>query len=1227
MTESAPTVSEQDDSARPNLVAIGASAGGIAALRRFFEAIPEKTGIAFVVVMHLSPEHESQLAEVLQPHLRLPVRQVRERTPLEPDHVYVIPPDRNMAVTDGHLELSEFSEPRGRRSPIDAFFRTVAEIHPDGVGVLLSGSGTDGVVGLKAIKELGGIVMAQSPEEAEYDSMPRSAISTGMVDFVLPARELGERVVQLRSNGVPWQLPADGAALADDEAETLRRILTQLRNRTGRDFGGYKKSTVLRRIARRSQVTGNRSLQEYLEQLERTPAEARSLLKDLLISVTSFFRDPEAFDALDRDVVPTLFREAASGEIRVWIAGCATGEEAYSVAMLLLEHAEALRSGPRIQVFATDLDEEAIAFAREGLYAGAVAADVGEERTRRFFDREGTYLRVKRSLREHILFSVHDLLRDPPFSRLDMVACRNLLIYLERGLQGRVLDLFRYALRPDGFLFLGESESMPEGGAFVALDREHRIYRLGHKSREAEHRLPELPLDGASGWSGRFWPRGASVQQSAADAELHRRTLESYGPPTILVDRDHIIVHVSETANRYLQFTAGSPSANLLKTARPDLRMELRAALFQALEHGSAERTRRIPLEIDGEPRHVQMLVAPVAGDSALALVTFLEDGAEAAEPQDELEPGSVGRLADAEAELATARMRVQEIVEASEQRQEELKASNEELQSINEEYKSTLEELETSKEELQSVNEELKTVNDELKTKVEELGHANDDLRNLMAATEIATLFLDRELRIKRFTPALTQIFNVLPVDEGRPLAHVTHSLHYPRLSADCERVLSALQPVEREVGGDGRAWLARITPYRTADERIRGVVCTFTDVTRIRQAQKHVAQSEERFRALVEATAEIVWTTAPDGSVAQTSRSWHTFTGQTAEEAQAWGWLDAVHPDDRAEVEVAWRRAVETRTLLEHEFRLRRSATDEWRVMAVRAVPILRADGSLREWVGMASDVTERKKAEDTLRSAKRAAEQAAEAKSQFLATMSHELRTPLTAVIGISDLLETDVVGSMTDAQRKYLARIKSSAWHLVSIIEEVLTYSRAEAGRTEVKRGTVDVAEIVRDVMAMVEFTAHSKNVALELDGADTPLYIFSDGGKIRQILTNLVANAVKFTENGKVSVKLVASADAFALRVSDTGPGIPADQRERVFEPFVQGDNSTTRHKGGSGLGLAVCRRLARLLGGDVTLETGPGEGSTFVLRLPLQQLPDAQRIEIVRSDPETQRGA
>jgi two-component system, chemotaxis family, CheB/CheR fusion protein len=1211
VAESGAVAGSREQQPPPGLVGIGASAGGIRALVAFFSSVPEQSGIAYVVVMHLSPGYDSHLAEVLQSHVRIPVRQVRERTRLEADHVYVIPPDRSMKVTDGHLQVTPFEEERERRAPIDIFFRTLASTHPEGVGVLLSGSGTDGVVGLKSIKESGGVILAQKPDEAEYDSMPKAAVATGLVDFVLPAAELGAKVVQLRSAGGSWLLPEPETEIDEDTEAVVRRILAQLRSATGHDFSGYKRSTVLRRIGRRMHISQADDLAAYLLLLRASPAESQALLKDLLISVTSFFRDPDAFVALDRDVITRLVGERDDELIRVWVPGCATGEEAYSIAMLLLEHAAARKYAPRIQVFATDLDGDAIAYAREGLYPGVNAADLTDERLRRFFRQEGLDYRVRRELREIVLFSPHDLLRDPPFSRIDLVTCRNLLIYLERDLQERVLGLFRYALRSDGYLFLGSSEGVSEGmPGFRALDKKHRIYQRVAAPRGAAERPPQLPL-AAESWqrtSPHYMPH-AGMRRPGSDAELHRQALEVHAPPSILVDGGHGILHVSESASRYLQFPAGTPTADLHRAVRPELRLELRSALHHAFEKRESTLTGWLPLVVAGQERRVQLHVQPVSlfDDTPLALVVFLEaplrelEGNETDPP----EAGTQQRLADTEADLDTTRERLQHLIDVSEERHEELRASNEELQSINEEYKSTLEELETSKEELQSVNEELKTVNDELQSKVEQLSRANDDIRNLMAATEIGTLFLDAELRIRRFTRALSAIFNIMPVDEGRPLAHLTHGLVYPEFQRHCREVLDTLQPVEREVrDAGGRHWLTRIMPYSSDTDPIDGVVVTFTDVTRLGEARERLRASEERFRALVTATAEIVWTMDAAGRAVEDAPAWRDFTGQSQDEWSGRGWLDAVHPADRARVEELWTETVRAERPLEAELRLHHAPSDSWRVTAMRAVPVHDADGSVREWVGMVTDITHRKAAEAALLAAKDAAEQAARARSQFLATMSHELRTPMTGVIGTTDLLLTGIPGPITPRQQEHLERITASAWHLVAIIDEVLTYSRTEAGRETASMMQTDLAAIAQEVVDLTQVEAAACGLDLRYTGPDEPLHAVTDPGKFRQIVMNLLGNAVKFTDAGTVELVLDADEHAVELRVHDTGCGIPPDRIEEMFEPFVQFDGSTTRTKGGTGLGLTVARRLARLMGGDVTGVSEPGVGSTFTMRLP-----------------------
>jgi two-component system, chemotaxis family, CheB/CheR fusion protein len=513
-------------------------------------------------------------------------------------------------------------------------------------------------------------------------------------------------------------------------------------------------------------------------------------------------------------------------------------------------------------------------------------------------------------------------------------------------------------------------------------------------------------------------------------------------------------------------------------------------------------------------------------------------------------------------------------------------------------------------------MNEELKTVNDELQVKVEELARSQRDLHNLVIATQVATLFVDAELRVNRFTPALAEVFNILPTDHGRPLTHLTHALDYDELPGDCEVVLRTLEPVEREVpGAGGRTFLARVTPYRSDGDEPGGAVVTFTEITGIRKAEEEVLASEQRFRVLVEATAQIVWTTDAEGRMVRDSPSWRAFTGQTVEEWQGNRWSEVVHPDDRAMTQEQWQRALQTQEKIEVEFRLWYAPEREWRVVRVRAVPVRNQDGSVREWVGMNTDITTRKDAELALIRAKAEAEKSDLAKSQFLSMLSHELRTPLTAVIGSSELLETGVIDPVTDRHREHLRRIKASAWHLVTIINEILTYTRSEAGKDHVHLGQSDVAAITRDVVSMLETEADARGLQLRLHGADAPISATTDRGKVRQIITNLVGNALKFTRQGSVDVELKGDADQLEIVIRDTGCGIAREHLEEVFQPFFQIDNSSTRTAGGTGLGLAVCRRLARALGGEVLVESAPGEGSVFRLRLPRHCAGDAADVD------------
>lgn len=884
----------QNDS-EPQIVGIGTSAGGVKALQEFFDALPDKIGAAFVVIMHLDPEARSEMAAILATRTSMPVAQVEDTAKLLADHVYVIAPNRELRIADHHISAKPFEQPRGQRAPIDMFFCSLAAQHSDAFAIVLTGAGADGSVGVRAIKDAGGIVLVQDPNEAEYTSMPRSAIATEVADFVLPVRQLAARLVdllKLRETTAP-------AFISDTHEDDVRRILAHVRARTGHDFSQYKKATVLRRIARRAQVSRKDTLAQYYAYLRDNVEEAQALFSDFLISVTTFFRDPDAFAALAKLAIPRLFDNASLGApIRVWVPGCATGEEAYTLGILLLEEAARRDYRPEIQVFGSDLDAGALAIAREGRYPSTIENDLDDDRLRRFFSREGDHYRVRRELRDIVLFASHSLLKDPPFSRLNMVSCRNLLIYLDRDLQAQVCTTIHYSLVPAGFLFLGSSEHADQpSGLFRPLDRDNRIYQAIMHATERRPALPTILTANFAPETARVQARLGGSLGTVNDAAIHRQMLEKIAPPSVLIDDAHRAIHISPNAGRFLQPSGGPVTTDIVDLVREEFRFDLRSALHRAFDRDEPTLSMPIILQMEGAARRVYLQVKPAVEDDQslrFALVLFIEG--ETLDNASLYEDERIGQPADEtirqlQEELQLAHVRLRTMREESEATNEELRAANEELQSINEEYRSTSEELETSKEELQSINEELQTVNNELKLKLESISRAHSDLQNLMAATDFGTLFLDTSLRIKRFTPRLTDLFNVTVSDEGRPITDFTHALEYDDMAAQARAVLKDLVPVEREIPDHKGGWyLVRMRPYRTIEDKIDGVVATFVDITERRRVEEALRQSEEDLRQemrLVELSRSPIFVWDFDDGILKWNRGSEELYGYRRDEA----------------------------------------------------------------------------------------------------------------------------------------------------------------------------------------------------------------------------------------------------------------------------------------------------------------------------------------------------
>jgi len=835
------------------IVGLGASAGGLEAFEQFFRHVPADSGMAFVLVSHLDPSHDSILTEILQRITAMPVVEALDQMQVMPNCVYVIPPNRDMTIFHGALQLTIPEQPHGQRMPIDAFLRSLAEDQAEKAnGIIMSGTGTDGTLGLRAILGAGGITMAQEPTTAKFDGMPASAIQAGYVTHVLPVEKMPEVLL----SGIRTLIPLVPAALPPIALSGISRILLQLRTSTGHDFSLYKKSTINRRIQRRMSQNGIEDTEAYIRYLKEHPSEITSLFKELLINVTNFFRDPEAFVALKQDILPALLADKPDDYVfRVWVAGCATGEEAYSIAIVLRELMDEKHYQFRVQLYSTDLAEETITIARAGFYPPNIAQDITPERLRRFFIKEEGGYRVKKEIREMLVFAVQNVIKDPPFTKLDLLSCRNLMIYLEPELQNRLIPAFHYALKPGGVLFLSPSEGIGNHTElFTSLNRKWKFYRATPTAASTR-----VMLTSNLNWSTEPIHRAPEdVIKTAREtnlAELTRRMLlQFYAPASVVSDLKGNILYVYGETGKYLRPAPGQATLNMIDMAREGLQLELRSSL-QTISQGTQALSRELRVKTNGDFQPVLLSIRTLfnPNDQQSLLLTSFQELAKPAVSKParkrSSKPDELRHIEDLEYELAYTKENLQATIEEQYASNEELKCTNEEMQSTNEELQSTNEELETSKEELQSINEELVTVNSELQAKIVQLADMQNDMKNLLDNIQVGTIFLDQHLIIRRFTRDATQIYRLVASDVGRALGDIKSELETDELLDAAHAVLDNLMPTEREVKTlNGNWYLARIQPYRTLENMIDGVVLTFTNITEHTRA---VAMQEARLLA----------------------------------------------------------------------------------------------------------------------------------------------------------------------------------------------------------------------------------------------------------------------------------------------------------------------------------------------------------------------------------------
>ena len=862
----------KNNSAAFPIVGIGASAGGLSSFEAFFTGMPLETdpNMAFVIVQHLDPNHKSLLTELIRRYTRMHVFEVKDGMEVQPNCTYIIPPNKEMTIFTGKLQLLEPSASSGKRMSIDFFFKSLAlDQHDKAIGIVLSGTGSDGTLGLRAIKSEGGMVMVQSPASAEYDGMPLSAIDTGLVDYILPPAEMPAQLIAYLMHTSDTHLPDVAPSTTYENA--LNKIFILLRTDTGHDFSQYKLTTVNRRIGRRMAIHQIKTIHEYVKYMQQDPEEAKALFRDLLIGVTNFFRDKEAFEFLAEQVIPRIFARKEAGEaIRVWSPGCATGEEAYSLAILFAEYQAAQNLSYKVQIFATDIDNQALETARSGIYPVSIANDVSPERLESYFKLEpdGSAYRIQTNIRDMLIFSEQDVIKDPPFSRLDMISCRNLLIYMSGELQNKLIPIFQYALNPGGFLFLGTSETIGDfGDFFVVVDRKFKLYQCKENIQcvpspfLGNFALPMIAMDSAHSRV----PIKMSRPRNISLRELTEQALcRHFIPAAALVNCHGDILYIHGRTGMYLEPAEGEVGvANILKMAREGLRYDLAKALKKVVETRDIVRCLGLRVKTNGDFTTVDLTLLPVINESTTSLYLLVM---EAVQPVDhEQAQQTVGMYTGSEAErprtstmlssgmdtderIIVLKRELQAKEEFLQAANEELQSSNEEMQSMNEELQSTNEELETSKEELQSVNEELFTVNAELQAKVADLSQANNDMNNLLAGSGIGTLFVDMHMIISNFTPDTTKVINLIPTDIGRPVGHIASNLiNYDNLLADTQSVLDSLIPREVEVQTKTGTWyLMHIRPYRTLNNVIEGAVITFVDITKRKLMEAELYEKE---------------------------------------------------------------------------------------------------------------------------------------------------------------------------------------------------------------------------------------------------------------------------------------------------------------------------------------------------------------------------------------------
>ncbi|MCG5540438.1 MULTISPECIES: chemotaxis protein CheB [unclassified Halorhodospira] len=1185
----------------PFIVGVAASAGGLDPLRGLLRELPGDLGLSIVIAQHLSPHHRSILTDLLSRETALSVHTAEDGDQLAPDTVYVTPANKDITIARGRILLTEPPDPVRPKPSADRLFHSMAEAyHELCAGVVLSGTGTDGAAGARAIKAAGGAVFAQEPASAAYDGMPRAALQTGCADSVPDSRGLAERLARL-ARGEP----------ADDREPALGDALERIGQRVYRerqmDLGAYREATVQRRLQRRLVATGARDAAHYEQLLQTDPGEVDRLIRELLISVTAFFRDREAFQALETVIGELARQRSEDAELRIWVPGCATGEEAYSIAILVQEALAQHEITRPVQIFATDLDEEALTEARSGIYPAGAVADLPGAWLERYFVREGDRVRAAKPLRDMMVFARQDLLNDPPFTRLDLISCRNLLIYLRPDTQKRILELFHYGLRPGGHLFLGRAEGISgREYLYTAIDGAQRLYR---KRNDVRATPPKFGNGGPAPERSSPPPPAAS-RRTQMDQRIAEGLQELFAPEHVVVTAAGTVLR-SRGAGNYMHLPDGDASLSVQALIREELRSELITLLNRCHREGHPQMGTALRLRPELEWVRLRITPLPAATDEGSVCYLILFERGAYEEPPPEIAEGDerTQRTVDTlRGELTATREHLSVVTEELERANEELQSTNEELQSSNEELQSTNEELETSNEELQSTNEELTTVNEELNRRSEELSEAYDDLASVMDSLSEGLVVFDAHARIKRFNAAAQSLLELQEDWLEQPVSILSGQLGLYDWGDRVQRVLREGDTLEEWLDCQGEHHLLRLLPYWSRASRLQGCILLLVNYTSVVRAETQVRLQAQALDATSEGVV-VADAQVPGLPVTYCNRSFKTLTGYEPEEAIGHNCRFLQGPDtDPADVDTL-RAALSRQEPVSVVLTNYRKDGSPFRNY-LRIDPVRNAAGTVTHFIGIQGDVTRQEAYQSELLAAKAEAEQASQAKTEFLSSMSHELRTPLNAIVGFTQLLAEHSEPSAESRQR-YYGDILRAGWYLRDLINDVLDLARIEAGEMHVAPTAVQLCSVAEDCLAVCSGDASEHRIALTVEVPDD-LWVQADPMRLKQILLNLLTNGIKYNRPGgtvHLDARPEADGDAVSVVISDSGIGIPPEKRERLFLPFDRLDQDRGTIEG-TGIGLLIAQRLATFMAGTLALlDSSPERGSRFQLRLPAADPP------------------